>query len=493
MKISRLFLAMVAILLSLVLFAACTGEKTVDATSTPTATPTSEPTATPNPLLTMDEVDRAILLYERYKTAEASSYKVGQDAKFVVETNGQKTTITNVTQGIIYDYHGDNYVEYWVGENTTGDEKETIKQGFIDGYEFYITDSGAKLKAKISKEEYLTELEEEDSKLEESLKICLENCSSITSYKNASGNWVVEAKDYTVEASRKIFEFLYADLADKYGYSVATISVDYMIVMSEDGVPVRTYIKVDTYPYEEYDLKMSVTFDGTYTEIDEVTEAPTIDISNAIEVPDIDIFEDITESIREIVNAESAVATTDSTVKITGDANYYFNEVDNISYSFKDEIYKLDIAISMLSGNNSSETQKSTGLITYDGKTLAYNIGGQESSEETYIDAVKALVFNMYAGVLPTSANTSGYTVSENNGIRQLVFQGNQKVVDEALTTLYALTGVKWTAKESTTTFFVEMDAEGNVLYIKQYAKISATISTYKTEIEATNIIDFTK
>ncbi|MBR5137675.1 MAG: hypothetical protein IKV30_06620 [Clostridia bacterium] len=491
MKANKFAIALVVMGLSFAMLAACSGDKTTDAT--PDTTPTATPTATPNPLLTMDEVDRAILLAERYEAAEASSYKVGQDAKFVIEADGQKTTISNISQGIIYDNHGDNFVEYWVGETTAYDEKETIRHGYINGYEFYISDSGAKLKEKMSQDDYSAKLDEENQRLMEGLKICRENCSTITSYKNTSGNWVVEAKDYTVEASKKVFEYLYADLADRYGYSVATISVDYMIVMSEEGIPERTYIKVETTPYAEYDLKMSMTFDGTYTEINSVTEAPTIDLADAVEVPDIDIFEDISESISQIVNAESAVATIDSTVKVTGDVNYYYNEVDNISYSFKDDVYKLDIAISMMGGANANEVQKSTGSITYDGKTLVYNIAGQETSAETYTDAARALVSNMYAGILPTTANVSGYTMYESNGKKQLLFQGNQEVVDEALTTLYSLTGVKWVAKESTTTFMVEIDADGNVLYIKEYVKVSAALATYKTEILAINILDLTK
>ena len=483
----RLVLAILVAVLSVILLAACSGDKTAD------ATPDTTPTATPNPLLNMDEVDRAILLYDRYDKAEVSSYKVGQDSKLVVEMNGQQNTITNVSQGIVYDLYGDNYVSYWVGETTTNGEKETIKQGFINGYEFIIADNGAKIKSKISMEDYLNNLAIEDEKLDDGLKICLENCSTITSYQNTSGNWVIEAKDYTVDASRKVFEALFGKMADAYGFAVASISVDYMIVLSEDGIPTRTYIKITTTPYAEYDLKMTMTYDSAFTDVDAVAEAPKVDISDAIEVPDVDVFDDITENVREIVNAESATSTVESTVIVTGDFLYYLKEIDKIAYSFADGMYKLDIDLNMETGLNPNDAQKITGFVKYDGEKLMYNIGGQESSTVAYMDAAKAVVSNMYLSALPITSNISGYTVSENNGVRQFLFHGNQAVYDEALVTLYSLTGVKWIAKDSKATFMVEMDTEGNVLYIRQYIKVAATLSTYNTEIEIINIIDLTK
>ena len=67
MKKIRNITILLLVVAGFLLITACTGEVTDD------------PKPTENPLLGMDKVDRAILLYERSETISISSYRISQE------------------------------------------------------------------------------------------------------------------------------------------------------------------------------------------------------------------------------------------------------------------------------------------------------------------------------------------------------------------------------------------------------------------------------
>ena len=477
MKKIRSLLIILTIIMCIVAMTACTGD--------------SKPTE--SPLLSMDKVDRAILLYERHETMSISSYKISQETSFVVEDSSNKTDINSTAQTTAYDLLGQNFAEYTVGEIDAEGTKIKIEQGFVNGKEFYITSDGVKMYAPITKEEYLNKRENTAKKLEENLRINNENCGTIDSYQNSEGDWVITAKDYSVSASRAIFESVFEDIAATYGYTVSQCSVEVTILLKEDGTPCRTRITITTTPYEEYDLKLTLTDVSVYTDVNSVKVAPKIDLSGAFEVPSVDLFDDISESINETANAENGKINIDAKVIISGDLDYSYHEQNNITYSNTNGVYKMYDDIEIEEEQNRGRPQNRAGYFSYDGTTLIYSLSGETQQSSMDSEAVKALVFGFYKGVIPTEQDVTSYSLKKGNGYDALWFDASQIVYDKAEQALETLTGINWSVYSAEGTYLVRVDESGNVIYIKMTVSLSASYLTYRITFDVVNTIEFTK
>ncbi len=279
MKINRLLLIALVAVLSFVVLAACNPAVTGD------VEPTAEPTATPDPLLSMDPVDRALLLYDRWANFEINSYKCLLTLATKTSTDGEITSRTTQSDVVVFNYNKSDYVEHIDTELYVGDDMVMAQEsGYADGFKFIKSDTAA-FKTPISAEQYVQETQ--GFRLMEILRPTKEKCSEISSSEFGEGTWKAYFDGYSSEICQMVFEELLGENASYDEDTMGSLEVIYVLTLSGQGYPVAEHLVISANREDERDGFVEAWRRVLYGPVNRVEEAPEIDLSQYEEVTDI--------------------------------------------------------------------------------------------------------------------------------------------------------------------------------------------------------------
>ena len=281
MKIVKV-LYLIIMLLSFPILTACS----IDETTFDVAIPT----ATPNPLLSMDEVDRALFLYERMSNIDISSYqKHGILVRDIAASNER------IYDGIQFDVTSINlkqndFVEHkivtYYADNIVIKEQEC---GFINGYTFNKIVTGSEeiaFKKPISIEQYISETQYE--KLYEALTPSKETCSKIFSRQNDDGTWTIQFFWSSLENCQVVLSELMEKNISYDKEMLESLELEYLVRVSEQGYPLLEYVYVCSNPDKNNEVLIMVNLTIYYDKISEEIEYPSINLDEYNDLLDIE-------------------------------------------------------------------------------------------------------------------------------------------------------------------------------------------------------------
>ena len=290
MKINKLLLIAAALVLSFAVLTACGGETTTDATPTPEATP--------NSLASMDEVNRAFLLYERWCNAEIISCEKNGSVNLELLTPSDKFYEETHFNIISVNINQENFVEYMRITELSGCIIESENElGFSNGYKFRkasgILGETNPVKIAISAEQYIQETQ--FPRMYEVLKPIKGECNEIQTSQDEDELWNVKFFWSGTENIKTVLKEL---VGEDFSYDeIATDSLEmvYFIRLTEQGYPAFEGITVCTNPDSNSEAKVNVTVSVHYDMVNNVKSVPEIDLSQYEDITPPDQYEALLE------------------------------------------------------------------------------------------------------------------------------------------------------------------------------------------------------
>ncbi len=475
---------LVALLACLLVLTACDGTDVTTDTGTPSATPTAEPTATPEssatpvPLMSMDGTERTWLLYQRYLDYEYKSYNADAEMSVNWTLGDGNQSITSKGTYTVFDYKGDNYTCYFVADSALNGEKFVEESGFVNGVQFRRGQGGVAMYSKISAQDYIAQKENENATA--AINPTAENCENVSSVINSDGTWTVAFSGYTDEVSNQIFEDYFSGILGLYGFAIDYIDVQYILTVEADGRPISEYINIAAMPFLGYNIRFNVNVRSTYADIDAVTEAPVVDLAQYIEVPDVDIFEDVSDNLREYMYGDGGKYTMQAVVGIAAPTDYSISNTETVTFKREAGLLNLDsnyqVGVSYQGQNFFSDAQ-----VKYDGRTFTTVSGGQEESTQESEDVVVSYFLSFLNECAPSYADVTTFTKEDTDSGVTYKFQGASNVAEEYMSeSLSSLLDGEWYSTDSSISYVVKMDKDGNVTAIEQHATMTVEIEGYQ-------------
>ena len=290
MKINKLLLIAAALVLSFAVLTACGGETTTDAIPTPEATP--------NSLASMDEVNRAFLLYERWCNAEIISCEKNGSVNLELLTPSDKFYEETYFNIISININQENFVEYMRITELSGCIIESENElGFSNGYKFRkasgILGETDPVKIAISVEQYIQETQ--FPRMYEVLKPIKGECNEIQTSQDEDELWNVKFFWSGTENIKTVLKEL---VGEDFSYDeIATDSLEmvYFIRLTEQGYPAFEGITVCTNPDSNSEAKVNVTVSVHYDMVNNVKSVPEIDLSQYEDITPPDQYEALLE------------------------------------------------------------------------------------------------------------------------------------------------------------------------------------------------------
>lgn len=493
-KLKKSIILLVAMVMAVALLAGCGGDKTSDGTQD-----VSAPTPDPDALLSMDQVDRALLLYDQLNTAMDSvdSFYEKNTIVITVDAMGQEQVTTQQGDATCYGILGDNFALVFKGEVAQDNETTAISMGYINGSSFSQM-GDVKIYSNMTAQEYIDYEEEIGKPLNDAIEPSKDKCSQITSDKDENGNWVITFKGYPVDAAMAAFDQLMGSSAYAYKSYIGSVSLELRYVVdAETYYALGQQIIIDTTPVSGAELGFKIDYLSEYSNHDAIASAPTMNLDGFTQIDDIRIIDKIDSGLMEISKVEQGKYTLDTSTNVTGDFEYYIHEVDHGTYGYnQDGLYNFDIDFEYEINYGDGLIPNNTGRLTFDGAKYRQQSSALPEDMEQFITETEAKI--IVAGQLLTltvsSSDVLDLTVTEleDGGYKVKITCGGQ-LLEEAEYMLYSLSGVEWSTTSSDITMTVIMDADYNITSISKSVNLDAKYVIYTVNLQQSISVDFTE
>ncbi len=494
------FTLLVTLIACMLMLTACGGpDVTTDAgapTATPTATPTPVPTPTPDPLLSMDESERAVLLFNKANEAmdTVTSFTCLYEMDFSIISSGTVTSSKAIAKMQQCNIGDEDFSSSMVIETIDAENNSTVAgSGYFNGYAYDYSDS-RKWRASMTASEYDESVTDDDSVADDVFNPDLTTCTTIKSSLQDDGSWELTFKDYTVDVSRRVFEELFPDIAKTYGSAISNVSIEVQVVIDKDyNVNVMNmYIGITS--YQEYGFSMSFDVCTQFSDYNQLEAIEQPDISDFVLVEDIDIVSKIQDSVYDKVEIQDGRYTYEGLWKVSGAVAYDFRETYKGTYGYKGDVYFFDVTFDYYEGFDDGTVFEDKGRYTFDGSKYTYGSDHEESVEMfmTEEQAKETMVYEL-TFVSVSESEIYSYTVTQLASGKKVEIVLAEETSQEILGVMYNLSGVTWTIKDYSGTVTVTFDAEENVTSIVEKSVATVVFGTYEATVKITDSIDFTK
>ena len=493
----RLVLVILVAVLSAILLAACTGDKTTDATpdatSTPTSTPTAEPTATPDPLLTMDEAERADYIYNKAMSAsmEYSSMQIEIDLNWITKVSGTDVVVKAKGEAVSVNIGTENFMEKYRMDMT--DEYNGItyfnESGYGNGYAYEYTDTHKRY-AKMSADEYAENQESEGSEFAQLFEPEVANCETKKSLQQDDGTWLVVFKDYFKETNDKLFDILFSDIAGSYKDIIEKVEIEIQFVVDSDFnvVAFNTYLVAASAP--EYDMTLDMDMLMKLTEINTVQEVELPDFSDFTLVDDLYCLEKVSTAISNNAEKKEGQFQLYSTIKFDKDLYYNFEETTKGTYGYKNDLFTFDVSYDYSEDYGNGNKQTANITYTYDGAKYKAT-STLEGEYETFLgeDTAWSVIEAELLCIEIDESTIKDYTVAVENGLKKVEMVLSDDAKETVSEWLYYFTELEWNVVSCKGTVVAVLDADGNLVQIEANHVASAKYTTYEVTVEIKDVL----
>ena len=493
----RLVLVILVAVLSAVLLAACTGDKTTDATpdatSTPTSTPTAEPTATPDPLLTMDEAERADYIYNKAMSAsmEYSSIKIAIDFSWVTRVSDTDVIIRAKGESVSMNNGTDSFVEKYRMDMT--DEYNGItyfnESGYGNGYAYEYTDTHKRY-ARMSADEYVGNKESEESELGQLFEPEVAKSETKKSLQQDDGTWLVVFKDYSKDNNDKLFEILFDNIAGSYKDIIEKTEIEIQFVVDSDFnvVAFNTYLVAETVP--EYDMKLDIDMLMKIVEINTVQEVELPDFSDFTLVDDLYCLEKVASAISNNAKNKEGQYQIKTMVKLDKDLYYRLEEIVNGTFGYKNDLFTFNVSVDCSEDYGNGNKQTANITYTYDGAKYKAT-STLEGEYETFLgeDTAWSFIESELKCIEFDESAVKDYTVNVKNGLKTVEMELTEDASEIVIEWLYYLTELTWDIASYKGTLIAILDAEDNLIQIEANHVASAKYTTYEVTVEIKDVL----